>query len=121
MKKQVFILILLLILISGSIILYKVVAGNDIRNKTLEFLEEKGYTESDIFSVEIKHSFINRLLSYNEWRIFVVFNSEPDIEFAFTYRNNEIIRQGVSSHSLLGKEEILNFEKQFDDGELRSH
>ena len=119
MKKRVIILLMMLTIILVSVILYKAIAGNEIKSRTIDYLEEKGYTAHDISSIEINHSFINKLLSFNEWRIFVVFKSEPDIVFAFTYRNEEIIRQGVSSNSLLEKEEILSFEKRFDAGDLR--
>ena len=43
-------------------------------NAHLEFKAvPEGEDFRDISDVEIKHSFLNRLLSYNEWRIFVTF------------------------------------------------
>jgi len=116
-KRLVFLLVLLLFL--AVPMTYKVAAGNAVREETYAFLESKGYTREDLSQVEIKHSFLNRLLSYNEWRIFVTFRSEPDITFAFTRRNGEILRQGVSSASLLDKETILEYERKFDNGEFQ--
>ena len=118
MKKKTVLFCALLCFIAGTIMVYKVAGEVLIRNKTYAFLEERGYTERDISDVEIKHSFLNRLLSYNEWRIFVTFEKEPDIIFAFTHRNGEILRQGVSSTPMLEKNEILAYKEMFDHGEL---
>ena len=119
MKKKGIVLIILLCILLGTLLVYKAVGGAMLRQKTYDFLEEKGYSKSDISDVEIRHSFLNKLLSYNEWRIFVTFQREPEVVFAFTYRNGEIIRQGVSSPGLLEKEEILAYEEMLDNGELK--
>ena len=84
------------------------------------FLETKGYTKSDISNMEIKHSFLNKILFYNEWIILVEFESESDIIFAFTYRNKEIIKQGVTSDDLLDKDEIREYDEKFKNGELKN-
>jgi len=121
MKKRTSLIIattILLIII--GVMSYKVIAGNNIKNKTYEFLETKGYNKNDISNIEIKHSFLNKILSYNEWRIFVEFESEPDIIFAFTYRNKEIIKQGVTSDDLLDKDEIREYDEKFKNGELKN-
>jgi len=69
--------------------------------------------------MEIKHSFLNKILFYNEWIILVEFESESDIIFAFTYRNKEIIKQGVTSDDLLDKDEIREYDEKFKNGELK--
>lgn len=120
MKKKLIVLLALLLVFTGIVASYKVIARNEIENKTYEFLKNKGYTRSDISDIETKHSFTNKLLGYNEWRIFVEFESEPDIIFAFTYRNHEIIRQGVTGNSSLNKDEILDYENKLDNGKLKS-
>lgn len=117
-KKNIKILTVMFIIII-IIVAYKVIGGNSIKNKTYNYLESKGYVEDDIYEIEIKHSFLNKLLSYNEWRVFVEFKSEPGIIFAFTYRNKEIVRQGVTSTPLLDKDEILEYEKKLENGELK--
>ena len=61
---------------------------------------------------------MNRILSYNEWRISVEFKNQPDILFWFTYRDNEIIFQGVSSESMLDKEAVIDYSERFKDGTL---
>lgn len=120
MKKKLIIASSVISLFIVITVCYKTVATNDIRNKTYDFLETKGYTQEDITQIEISHSFVNKLLSYNEWRIFVEFKSDPDIIFAFTYRNKEIIKQGVTSDGLLDKDEIRAYDKKFNNGELKS-
>ena len=89
-----------------------------IRTYTYTELENRGYTSQDVEKIEIKHSFLNRLLSYNEWRISVEFEQEPDVLFWFTYRNNAIVFQGVSSEPMLDKEEILDYSERFKNGTL---
>ena len=81
-------------------------------------LEYRGYTAQDISEVKIKHSYMNRILSYNEWRISVEFEKEPDIFFWFTYRDNKIIFQGVSSEPMLDKESVLDYSERFKNGTL---
>ena len=119
-KRTSFIIATTILLIIIGVMSYKVIAGNNIKNKTYEFLETKGYNKNDISNIEVKHSFLNKILSYNEWRIFVEFESEPDIIFAFTYRNKEIIKQGVTSDDLLDKDEIREYDEKFKNGELKN-
>ena len=89
-----------------------------IRTYTYTELENRGYTSQDIEKIEIKHSYLNRLLSYNEWRISVEFEQEPEVLFWFTYRNDAIVFQGVSSEPMLDKEEILDYSERFKNGTL---
>ena len=81
-------------------------------------LEYRGYTAQDINEVKIKHSYLNRILSYNEWRISVEFKKQPAILFWFTYRDNEIIFQGVSSELMLDKEAVIDYSERFKEGTL---
>ena len=116
MKKYIVLIILIIITI---ILSYKAIFRNIIKNKTYDYLETKGYIKEDIRNIEIKHSFLNKLLSYNEWRIFVEFESNPNIIFAFTYRNKEIIKQGVSGTPMPNKEEIRDYDNKFNNGEFK--
>lgn len=81
-------------------------------------LENRGYTAQDVSEIIIKHSYLNRILSYNEWIISVEFKKEPDVLFRFTYRNDKIIFEGVSSEPMLDKEEILDYSERFKNGTL---
>ncbi len=122
MKKKIIIflgIVIVLILGMGS---HKLVAGNRMIERTYSHLESIGYTQDDIAKIEIKHSFLNKILSYNEWRIFVTFEKEPDVFFAFTYRDKQIVRQGIASHiTQLDEEDIYEFDRKYDNGELKNH
>ena len=89
-----------------------------IKTYTYTELEYRGYTAQDVREIKIRHSYLNRILSYNEWRISVEFKEVPDILFWFTYRDNKIIFQGVSSDPMLDKEEILDYSEKFKNGSL---
>ncbi len=122
MNKKFLITLGIVAIIALSTVSYKLVVGNNIKHKTYQHLKTVGYTQNDIKNIEIKHSFINKILSYNEWRIFVEFEKEPDIIFAFTYRNSKIIRQGITSIiTQLEKEEIYEYDRKFDNRELKNN
>ena len=89
-----------------------------ITTYTYTELEYRGYDAQDVNEIEIKHSYLNRILGYNEWRISVEFEKIPDIFFWFTYRDNKIIFQGVSSDPLLDKEAVLDYSERFKNGTL---
>ena len=48
MKKRVIILLMMLTIILVSVILYKAIAGNEIKSRTIDYLEEKGYRNSGV-------------------------------------------------------------------------
>ncbi len=81
-------------------------------------LENRGYTAQEVREIKITHSYLNRILSYNEWIISVAFTKEPDLLFMFTYRDDKMIFEGVSSEPLLDKEEILDYSERFENGTL---
>ena len=89
-----------------------------IKTYTYTELEYRGYTTQDVREIEIKHSYLNKILSYNEWRISVEFDKEPDVLFWFTYRDDKIIFQGVSSDPMLDKEAILEYSERYQHGTL---
>ena len=95
---------------------YKLVLEISLLLKTE--LENRGYTSQDVSEIKINHSYLNKILSYNEWRISVEFEKEPDILFWFTYRDDKIVFQGVSSEPMLDKEEILDYSERFKNGTL---
>ena len=89
-----------------------------VKTYTYTELEYRGYTTQDVSEIKIKHSYLNRILSYNEWIISVEFNKNPDILFQFTYRDDKIIFEGVSSEPMLDKEELLDYSERFKNGTL---
>lgn len=118
-RKKVFIrTIIVLIVITVVLCLNVFVQQKIIKTYTYTELEYRGYTAQDVSEIKIKHSYLNRILSYNEWRISVEFEKEPDVLFWFTYRDNKIIFQGVSSEPMLDKEAVLDYSERFKKGTL---
>ena len=105
-KKKIIMAVLLLIIVALCLNVF--VQKKFIKTYTFTELEYRGYTAQDVSEIEIKHSYLNRILSYNEWRISVEFVEEPNVLFWFTYRDGKIIFQGVSSEPMLAKEAILD-------------
>jgi len=117
-KKLRMAMILVLIVFLVVLCLNVLVQQKFIQTYTYTELEYRGYTAQDVSEIKIKHSYLNRILSYNEWRISVEFKEEPDILFWFTYRDDQIIFQGVSSEPMLDKEEVLDYSERFKNGTL---
>lgn len=118
-KKKTFIIsVAALVVIAFSLNLNVFVMQKFIKTYTYTELEYRGYTTQDVSEIKITHSYLNRILSYNEWIISVEFKKKPDILFKFTYRDDKIIFEGVSSEPLLDKEEILDYSERFKNGTL---
>lgn len=116
--KRTKVLITILISIIVVLCMNVFVQKKFIRTYTITELEYRGYSIQDVQDIEIKHSYLNRLLSYNEWRISVEFKKEPDVLFWFTYRDNKIVFQGVSSEPMLNKEVIHDYSEKYKNGML---
>ena len=97
MKKKLMIgvCIMLAVVILGCF-LYVGIGKANIENKMWGYLKEQNYSETDIKSVEVNHSFANILLSYKEWSIHVVYEDEPTSIYVYTIKNGNIIEAGVS-------------------------
>ena len=118
-KKKAFIIgVVVLVVIVFALNLNVFVVKKFIKTYTYAELENRGYTAQDVSEIIIKHSYLNRILSYNEWIISVEFKRKPDILFRFTYRDDKIIFEGVSSEPMLDKEEILDYSERFKNGTL---
>lgn len=118
MKKKVLIRTIIIILLVFIVGLYinVFIQRKFIKTYTYTELENRGYTAQDVSEIKINHSYLNKILSYNEWRISVEFEKEPDILFWFTYRHDKIIFQGVSSEPMLDKESILDYSERYKKG-----
>ena len=115
-KKKIVSAVLLLIAV--ALFLNVFVKQKFIKTYTFTELEYRGYNAQDVSEIKIKHSYLNRILSYNEWRISVEFAQEPDVLFWFTYRDDKIVFQGVSSEPMLDKEAILDYSERYKNGTL---
>jgi hypothetical protein len=66
-------------------------------NRIMEdYLTNRGYKGSVVKSIEVKHSFLNVALSYNEWVIWVRYNDEPKAIYFYTYKTGTISPTGVA-------------------------
>ena len=110
--------ICVIFLITIGIIVNVEISKKFIKSDTYVELENRGYNSSDVKNIKIKHSYINKILSYNEWRISVEFEEVPNIYFWFTYRNNQVIFEGVSSEPMLDKESVIEYSESFKKGKL---
>lgn len=115
------------IIISISLVLLIIIAGlylnvcikrNSIKNYTEDYVVSQGYPVETIKKIDIMHSYINRILSYNEWRISVEFEKEPDMFFWFTHKEGKIIYQGVSSEPMMDKDKVIEYSEKFKNGTL---
>ena len=97
MKKKLMtgICIFLAVIVLGSF-LYVGIGKNAIENKMRDYLKQNNYSGTDIQSIEVKHSFVNILLSYNEWTIDVVYEDEPTSVYSYTLKDGTIVESGVS-------------------------
>lgn len=118
MNKKNIIISILVIMIVG-LILYPLIAKFTIKNMAKEFLQEKGYVEKDIKNIKVEHSYLNRILSYDEWSILVEFTSLPDIEYSFTKKDGKILFRGLFDSSK-SKAELKELEDKYENGNLRS-
>ena len=118
-RKKIF-KIITVILLAFIFVLYLnvFVQQRFIRTYTYTELEYRGYTAQDVSELKIKHSSLNRILGYNEWRISVEFEKEPNVLFWFTYRDDKIVFQGVSSEPMLDKDSVLDYSERFKKGTL---
>ena len=70
---------------------------SQIYNKTSNYLlVNKKYKKNEIKSIKVSHSFFNKVLSYNEWTVRVIFNDEPNAYYYFTTKDKSITFVGVS-------------------------
>ena len=117
-KKLYITTMIVLFVFIGALCLNVFVQQKFIRTYTYTELEYRGYTAQDVCEMTIEHSYLNRILGYNEWRISVEFDKKPEILFWFTYRDEKIIFQGVSSEPMPDKESILDYSEKFKNGTL---
>jgi hypothetical protein len=96
MKRKGIILTGIVAVIILSCAIY-VFAGTKKAEKLMwEYLDEKGYTTTEIKSIDVNHSFLNIILSYNEWNIAVVYSDEPTSIYSYHIKNDSIVEGGVS-------------------------
>lgn len=108
------------VLIVLALCLNVVITQKSIQTRTYTELASRGCTPQDVSGLSIHHSYLNRILGYNEWTISVEFKKEPDILFGFTYRDHKVVFEGVRSTPALDKEETLEYGERYENGTLLS-
>lgn len=95
LKVLCFLCLLLVIFTIGSL-LYVGIGQNRVEHKMWGYLSQENYSETDIHSIKVKHSFFSKFLSYNEWTIEVVYEDEPTSFYYYTLSDGEIVTTGMS-------------------------
>ena len=71
-----------------------------------------GYSESEIRSIKVQHSFLNVILRYQEWNIMVEIEDEPTVFYHYGFgKNAEVSQGGVSGSGDKEKEELKHLER----------
>ena len=117
-KKLLIIVVIILLVLIVGLCTNVFIQRKFIKTYTYTELENRGYTAQNVSKIKINHSYLNKFLSYNEWRISVEFEKKTNVLFWFTYRDNKIVFQGVSSEPMLDKESILEYSERFKNGTL---
>lgn len=116
--KVVFGMIIVFLLLVVLLMIYPVAVKGTIKDYTYDYIEAQGYPTESIQDIVIKHSYLNRLLGYNEWRISVEFEERPNMFFWFSYRQKKIIYEGVSANPMLDKEDVIKYSDMFKNGTI---
>lgn len=116
MKKGI--LILAGILIVLSMMLHVYITQKSIEADTVAEIESRGYAAENISEISIDHSYVRKIFGYNEWRIAVKFEQEPDVFFWFTRKGGAIRFEGVSSEPMMGPEEAIAYSEKYKQGTL---
>ena len=117
-KKILFGIFSIIVVIAISGIVY-VISGSATRNSNvLAYLEDKGYSSTEIRSVDIEHSFMNIILSYREWIAYVEFEDEIGIIYHYYFDESKISQGSFTGdrdvYGDLEKEEILEKLKHWE-------
>ena len=120
MKKKVIIIGAVAAIIVSGLCLNVIISKGKVERETYKFIASKGYSEEAIKELNIEHSYINRLLGYNEWRISATFKERDDLSFWFSYKNKGIYIEGVTEQSkpVDNKEDVIYYLDSFKDGTL---
>ena len=121
MKKVVKLKIVIgiaVLVVAIGLVIYPIMYKGTIKDYTSKYVVEQGYSIQSIKNIDVWHSYSAKILGYNEWRIYVEFEKEPNIFFWFTYRDGKIIYQGVSSEPMMDKSMVIQYSDKFKDGTL---
>ena len=95
-RKGIIIAVCIVVAIIVAITIYIFAGTKQAENLMREYLEEQGYSQIEIQSIDVNHSFLNKMLSYNEWTITVVYGDEPTSIYSYHMKDDSIVEGGVS-------------------------
>ncbi len=95
-RKGIVIALCIVAVIILSCFIYVLEGTKNADKLMLEYLEKEGYSQSEIQSIDVNHSFLNIILSYNEWSIAVVYTDEPTSIYYYHIKNGNIVEGGIS-------------------------
>lgn len=120
-KKRCLFTVIALLLAVLVLAVYPLAKENTIRESTSDYVVSLGYPAESIKEIKVLHSYTNRILGFNEWRISVEFKEKPNLWFWFTYRKDAILYQGVSAEPMLkDKDIVIEYSERFKAGTLLS-
>lgn len=100
LNKKVSIILIALITIFLTYFIFEMVSEKKVYNATIDYLTiEKGYKENEIQSIDVEFSLMNKILSYQQFVISVVFNDETDVTYFFGYNKGDVSPQGHTGHT----------------------
>ena len=100
-KKLLISFAIIAVLFIVAIVSYKPFGIRVLEKATWEQLYSQGYTDDDIESVKIDHSYIAGLLGYGQWITGVIFKDEPYKFFDLPLDNFLIKLYNFLRHGLL--------------------
>lgn len=95
-RKRFYLAVGILAVIVLTCFIYVFIGTKNTERLMWAYLEDKGYTAEKIQRIDVNHSFLNIILSYNEWNIRVQYADEPDAIYIYTVKNRQIKDAGVS-------------------------
>lgn len=98
MKKKIFIMVTSLVIIALACSIYVFNGTRNAEKLMWGYLEAKGYDTEQIGNIDVKHSFLNIILSYNEWTINVQYVDEPNAIYIYTIKDGQIKDAGISGN-----------------------
>ena len=95
-KKAIVLILAIALTIILAVFSYVSIGKIFINHKMEDYLTNRGFKGNVVKSIEVKHSFLNVALSYNEWVIWVRYNDEPKALYFYTYNKGTISPTGVA-------------------------
>ena len=87
-----------IVVVAISCVIYVSIGKNAREKYVMEYLENRGYSQSQILSIKAQHSFLDIILGYKEWGVKVVFSDEPDTTYSYSFDSKKSVRQGSVSY-----------------------